>query len=187
MYKKDDEGKGHGWWYFHIGPWEEIVNRGNFLHNCNTFFLFLRTTSEEPDILSYCSRTTANKLSHNFGNISERRGIMESYRLLHWWSCESQGWDNYITKASSLGKMTQKTSYPMLYYYKFEVFNLQKKATLIKDCKPKCHTFELKRWRPHYHTLCFLVLFCRLSIQLNHFRCSLWPIWAMYSFLLWNF
>ena len=34
-------------------------------------------------ILSYCPRTTANKLSHNSSNISERRGIMESYRLLH--------------------------------------------------------------------------------------------------------
>ena len=58
------------------------MNRGNFLHNCNNFFLFLRTTSEEPGILSYCPRTTANKLHHNSGNISERRGIMESYRLL---------------------------------------------------------------------------------------------------------
>ena len=61
IYKKDDQGKGQGWWYFQIGPWEETVNRGNFLHNYNIFFLFLRTTSEEPDILSYCPRTTANK------------------------------------------------------------------------------------------------------------------------------
>ena len=44
--------------------------------------MFLRTTSEEPSILSYCPCTTANKLPHNSGNISERRGIMESYRLL---------------------------------------------------------------------------------------------------------
>ena len=58
------------------------MNKGNFLQNCNNVFLFLRTTSEEPGILSYCPRTTANKLPHNFGNISERRGIMESYRLL---------------------------------------------------------------------------------------------------------
>ena len=43
--------------------------------------MFLRTTSEEP-VLSYCPRTTANKLPHNSGNIFERRGIMESYRLL---------------------------------------------------------------------------------------------------------
>ena len=63
IYKKDDQGKGQGWWYFQIGPWEETVNRGNFLHNCSNFFLFLRTTSEEPDVLSYCLRTTTNKLS----------------------------------------------------------------------------------------------------------------------------
>ena len=85
MYKRDGQGKDQGWWYFHIGPWEETVNRGNFLHKCSNFFLFLRTTSEGPDILSYCPCTTANKLSHNSSNISERRGIIESYRLLHWY------------------------------------------------------------------------------------------------------
>ena len=35
------------------------VNRGNFLHNCINIFLFLRTTCEEPNILSYFPRTTA--------------------------------------------------------------------------------------------------------------------------------
>ena len=82
VYKGNGQGKDQGWWYFHISPWEEIVNRGNFLHNCNNFFMFLRTTSEEPSILSYCPCTTANKLPHNSGNIYERRGIMESYCLL---------------------------------------------------------------------------------------------------------
>ena len=61
-------------------PWTGY--RSCFLHNYRDFFLFLRTTSEESDILSYCLHTTVNKLSHNSGNISERRGIMESCRIL---------------------------------------------------------------------------------------------------------
>ena len=57
-------------------------NADNFLHNCSNFFLFVRTTSEEPDILSCCPRTSANKLPHNSGNIYERRDIVETYCLL---------------------------------------------------------------------------------------------------------
>ena len=47
--------------------------------------VLLRTTYEELGILLYWPRTTANKLPHNSENISERRGIMESYRLLQWY------------------------------------------------------------------------------------------------------
>ena len=90
---------------------------------------------------------------------------------------------HYFYKSS---KMTQKTSYPMLYYYNFELFKLWKKATWIKDRRP-CDTFELKRWRCHYHTLCVLVLFCRLSIHLNNSGCNLGPFWAIYSLIVWNF
>ena len=69
--KGNGYGKDQGWWYFHNGPLEETVNRGNFLHNYSNFFLFFRTTSEEPGILAYWPPTTV-----------ERIGIMDSYRLL---------------------------------------------------------------------------------------------------------
>ena len=67
------------------GPWEETVNRGNFFHNYSNVFLFLRT-SEEPCIVPYCPCTVTIKLSHRFINIAERRGAMESYRLLQRYS-----------------------------------------------------------------------------------------------------
>mgnify|MGYP000488746962 CR=1 FL=1 len=96
------------------------MNRGNFLHKCSNFFLFLRTTSEGPDILSYCPRTTANKLSHNSSSISERRGVIESYLLLHRYFHKVHNvtvdtvfhtWASYIILQMSIPKIGKPQSY----------------------------------------------------------------------------
>ena len=60
------------------------MNRGNFLHNCNNFFLFLRATSKEPGILSYWvttfSQIEEGTLDNKFtlGNRSLRMEVREN-------------------------------------------------------------------------------------------------------------